>query len=50
VLATADTWMAARIASHRPVEPGVPADHERHVITMLDCCEFLSSLALRGQP
>jgi hypothetical protein len=47
-LATADTWMAARIASHQPVEPDVPPDHERHVITLLDYYEFLSSLALRG--
>jgi hypothetical protein len=48
VLAAADTWMATRISRRHRVEAGIPADDERHVISMLDYYEFLSSLALRG--
>jgi hypothetical protein len=48
VLSAADTWMATRIASHRPIELDVPPGDERYVIIMLDYYVFLSSLALRG--
>lgn len=48
MLSAADTWMATRISTHRPIEVDVPAGDERYVIAMLDYYEFLSSLALRG--
>jgi hypothetical protein len=47
-LVAADVWMADRIESGEPVGPALPADEQRHVVTMLDYYEFLSSLALRG--